>query len=52
MVQRHIAMARLTPEIAAVGNKVSYEIGIDHQLYYIDAEVTRMPFYNPPHKTA
>ena len=52
MAQRHIAMARLTPEIAKPGNKVSYEIGIDHQLYYVDAEVTPMPFYNPPHKTA
>jgi aminomethyltransferase len=52
MLQRHIAMARLTPEMAALGNTVSYEIGIDHQLYYVDAEVTRMPFYNPPHKTA
>jgi hypothetical protein len=29
-----------------------YEVTIDHQLYYVKAAVTRMPFYNPPHKTS
>ena len=52
MLQRHIAIARVAPELSAIGSEVVYEVTIDHQLYYVKAAVTRMPFYNPPHKTS
>ena len=52
MVQRHIAIAQVRPELAALGTEVSFEVTIDHHLDYVKARVTRMPFYNPPRKTA
>jgi aminomethyltransferase len=52
MMQRHIAIAQVVPELSAVGSKVEYEVTIDHELKYIPAEVTKMPFYNPAHRTA
>ncbi len=52
MVQRQIAIAHVRPELATVGSEVTFEVTIDHHLDYVKANVTRMPFYNPPHKTA
>ena len=52
MVQRHIAMAQVIPELAAVGSEVKYEVTIDHGLQYVSAAVVEMPFYDPPHRTA
>ncbi len=52
MMQRHIAIAHVRPELSARGSEVSFEVTIDHHLDYVKARVTRMPFYNPPHKTA
>jgi aminomethyltransferase len=52
MMQRHIAIGQVDPELSAVGSEVAYEITIDHVLHYIKATVTKMPFYDPPHKTA
>jgi glycine cleavage system aminomethyltransferase T len=52
MMQRHIAIARVEPALSSIGSEVDYEVTINHQLQYVKASVTRMPFYNPPHKTA
>ena len=52
MTQSHIAIAQVIPELANVGSVVDYEVTINHELHYIKAAVTKMPFYNPPHKTA
>ncbi len=52
MMQRHIAIARVRPELSSVGSEVDYEVTINHELRYVKASVTKMPFYNPPHKTA
>ena len=52
MMQRHIAIAQVVPELSAVGSKVEYEVTIDHELKYIPAAVRTMPFYAPAHKTA
>ncbi len=52
MMQRHIGIARVRPEHAKPGSKVSLEVTIDHRYDMVNAEVTRMPFYNPPRKTA
>ena len=52
MMQNHIAIAQVVPDLSAPGNVVDYEVTIDHGLKYITAVVTRMPFYKPPHRTA
>jgi len=52
MVQRHIAIAQVVPRLSTVGSEVEYEVTIDHELLYVKAAVTKMPFYNPAHKTA
>ena len=52
MLQRHIAMARVRPELAKTGSKVNLELTINHQYETVAAHVTRLPFFNPPRKTA
>ena len=52
MMQRHIALAQVVPELSSIGSTVEYEVTIDHELKYIPATVTRLPFYEPSHKTA
>ena len=52
MLQRHIAMARVRPDLAAPGTHVNLELTINHQYQTVVAEVTRLPFFNPPRKTA
>ena len=52
MMQRHIAIAQVVPGLSAMGSRVEYEVTIDHELRYIKANVTRMPFYDPVHRTA
>jgi aminomethyltransferase len=52
MMQSHIAIAQVIPELSSPGNVVDYEVLIDHGLQYITATVTGLPFYDPPHRTA
>jgi len=52
MLQRHIAIARVRPDLAAQGTAVFLEYTIDHVYEKIMAHVTRLPFFNPPRKTA
>lgn len=52
IMQRHIGIARVEPECARPGTDLQLEVTIDHKYEMVAAEVTRLPFYNPPHKTA
>ena len=52
VLQRHIAMARVRPDLAKPGTRVNLELTINHQYETVAAEVTRLPFFNPPRKTA
>jgi glycine cleavage system T protein (aminomethyltransferase) len=52
MLQRHIAMARVRPGLAASGTRVNLELTINHHYETVRTEVTRLPFFNPPRKTA
>jgi aminomethyltransferase len=52
MMQRHIGIARVRPDHSKLGTKMSLEVTIDHRYDMVNAEVTRMPFYSPPRKTA
>ncbi len=52
VLQRHIGIARVEPGMAAPGTRLRLEVTIDHRYDMVGAEVTRLPFYNPPRKTA
>jgi len=52
VMQRHIGIARLRPEHAELGARVGLEVTIDHRYEIVDSYVTKLPFYNPPRKTA
>jgi aminomethyltransferase len=52
MLQRHIGIARVRPEHAALGAEVGLEVTIDHRYDVVKANVSRLPFFNPPRKTA
>jgi aminomethyltransferase len=52
MAQRHVGIARVRPEHAALGAEVSLEVTIDHRYDVVRANVSRLPFFNPPRKTA
>lgn len=52
MLQRHIALARVRPDLAEPGSRVGLEVTIDHDHHTVSAEVVRLPFYDPAHKTA
>jgi aminomethyltransferase len=51
-LQRHIAMARVRPDLAAVGSRVNLELTINHQYRTVAADVARLPMFNPSRKTA
>lgn len=52
MLQRHIAMARVRPDLAKPGSEVRLEVDVNHRYEYVKARTTRMPLYNPARKTA
>ncbi len=51
MLQRHIAIARVRPEFAAVGTNVNLEFTVDHHYEHVSAHVARLTLYNPQRKT-
>jgi glycine cleavage system T protein (aminomethyltransferase) len=52
MLQRHIAMARVQPDLARPGSQVNLEVTINHRYHTVGAVVARPPLFNPPRKTA
>jgi aminomethyltransferase len=52
MLQRHIAMARVRPDLSKAGSRVNLEITINHRYHTVAAAVARPPLFNPPRKTA
>ena len=52
MLQRHIAIARVRPDLAKAGTKVNLEFTVDHHYEQVAAHVARLPLYNPERKTA
>lgn len=52
MLQRHIAMARVRPDLGAVGSRVNLELTINHEYQTVAADVAKLPLFNPPRKTA
>ncbi len=52
VLQRHIALARVRPDMAATGTRVALEVTINHRYRRVGAAVARLPLYRPAHKTA
>ena len=52
MLQRHIALARVRPELAKPGSEVRLEVAVNHRYEYVKAHTARTPLYNPDRKTA
>ena len=52
ILQRHIALARVRPELAAAGTPVRLEMDVNHRYEYVAAQTARLPLYNPARKTA
>ncbi len=51
-VQRHIALARVRPELATPGTNVNLEFTINHSYVKVGAHVARTPFFAPDRKTS
>jgi aminomethyltransferase len=52
MLQRHVAIARIRPDMAEPGTTVKLELTVDHHYEQVAAHVARLPLYNPERKTA
>ena len=52
MLQRHIALARVPLDRTAPGSRVKLELAVSHRYEYFDAQVARLPLFNPPRRTA
>lgn len=52
ILQRHIALARVRPDLAGAGARVNLEVTIDHQYRTVAAGVARLPLYAPERKTS
>ena len=52
VLQRHIALARIRPDLSAVGTRVHLEFTVDHHYEKVAAHVARLPLFNPPRKTS
>ena len=52
VLQRHIAIARVRPDLATVGTRVHLELTIEHEYRTVAAEVAKLPLFNPERKTA
>ena len=52
MLQRHIALARVPLDRATPGSRVKLELAVNHRYEYFDAQVERLPLFNPERRTA
>jgi aminomethyltransferase len=52
VLQRHIALARVRPDLAEPGTQVKLELTVDHHYEPVAAQVARLPLFNPERKTA
>jgi aminomethyltransferase len=52
VLQRHIALARVRPDLGKPGTRLFLEFTVDHHYEQVAAHVARLPLYNPERKTA
>lgn len=51
VLQSHIALARVRPDLATPGQRVDLEFTVNHRYVQIGAHVARTPLYRPARKT-
>jgi aminomethyltransferase len=52
VLQRHIALARIRPDLAKPGTRANLEFTINHKYEQVAVEVARTPFFTPERKTS
>ncbi len=52
VLQRHIGMGRVRPDLAAPGTTVHVELTLNHHTVTVAAQTARLPLFNPARKTA
>ena len=52
LLKKYVVLARIQPQYAKPGTRVSMEATVEAQRHMTEARVTALPFYNPPHKRA
>jgi aminomethyltransferase len=52
VLQRHIGLARVRPDLAAPGTEVHMELAVNHSNTTVLARTARLPLFNPTRKTA
>ncbi len=52
ILKRHIGLAKVPLDRAGAGSEVFLELVVSHRPKYVRAEVAKLPFYNPRHKTS
>jgi aminomethyltransferase len=52
VLQRHIGLARVRPDLAAPGSEVHLELTIHHHTTRVVARTARLPLFNPARRTA
>jgi glycine cleavage system aminomethyltransferase T len=52
VLQKHIGLARVRPELATPGTEVHMELAINHANTTVLARTARLPLFNPPRKVA
>jgi aminomethyltransferase len=52
VLQRHIGLARVRPDVATTGTEVRLEIAIAHCNTTVKARTAKLPLFNPSRKTA
>lgn len=50
-LQRHIALARVRPDLAKVGTRLNLEFTVNHRYVQVGAEVAKNPMFAPARKT-
>lgn len=52
VLQRHIGLARVRPDLAAPDTELQLEITVDHRNTTVPARTARLPLFNPERKTS
>ena len=52
MLQRHIGIARVRPDLAAAGTELHMETTLHHSTHMVAVNTAPLPFFNPARKTA
>ncbi len=52
ILQRHIALARVRPDLGKPGTRVFLEFTVDHRYQQVAAHTARLPLFNPARKMA